>query len=66
LQLELFFSFAFSALMLLVGRQEGHPAYNKTERWGAGVVICLERGAGADLHNYVPADANATQCLLLQ
>jgi len=38
----------FSALMLLVGRQEGHPACKKTEWWGAGVVICLERGA--DLH----------------
>ena len=37
-----------SALTLLVGRQEGHPACKKTERWGAGVVICLERGA--DLH----------------
>ena len=24
-------SFAFSALTLLVGRQEGHPAYKKTE-----------------------------------
>ena len=35
----------FSALTLLVGRQEGHPACKKTERWGAGVVICLERGA---------------------
>ena len=34
------------ALTLLVGRQEGHPACKK--RWGAGVVICLERGA--DLH----------------
>ena len=34
--------------MLLVGRQEGHPACKKTEGWGAGVVICLERGA--DLH----------------
>ena len=34
--------------MLLVGRQEGHPAFKKTEWWGAGVVICLERGA--DLH----------------
>ena len=34
--------------MLLVGRQEGHPACKKTERCGAGVVICLERGA--DLH----------------
>ena len=38
---------AFSALTLLVGRQEGHPAC-KTEWWGTGVVICLERGA--DLH----------------
>jgi len=35
-------------LMLLVGRQEGHPACKKTEWWGAGVVICLERRA--DLH----------------
>jgi len=34
--------------MLLVGRQEGHPACKITEWWGAGVVICLERGA--DLH----------------
>jgi len=40
--------FAFSALTLLVGRQEGHPARKKTEWWGAGMVICLERGA--DLH----------------
>jgi len=40
--------YAFSALTLLVGLQEGHPAYKKTDRWGAGVVICLERGA--DLH----------------
>jgi len=40
--------FAFSALTLLVGRQEGHPACKKTEWWGAGMVICLERGA--DLH----------------
>jgi len=36
------------ALTLLVGRQEGHPACKKTEWWGSGVVICLERGA--DLH----------------
>jgi len=34
--------------MLLVGQQEGHAACKKTEWWGAGVVICLERGA--DLH----------------
>ena len=39
---------AFSALTLLVGRQEGHPDCKKTEWWGAGVVVCLERGA--DLH----------------
>jgi len=43
--------FAFSALTLLVGRQEGHPACKKLhERWGAGVVISLERGA--DLHMF--------------
>jgi len=41
-------SFAFSALTRLVGRQEKHPACKKTEWWGAGMVICLERGA--DLH----------------
>ena len=39
---------AFSALTLLVGRQEGHPACKKTEWWGVGMVICLERRA--DLH----------------
>jgi len=39
---------AFSALTLLVGRQEGHPACKKLEWWGPGMVICLERSA--DLH----------------
>jgi len=39
---------AFSALTLLVGWQEGHPACKKQEWWGAGVVICLEQDA--DLH----------------
>ena len=39
---------AISALVLLVGRQEGHPACKKTEWWGVGMVVCLERGA--DLH----------------
>ena len=34
--------------MLLVRRQEGNPTCKKTEWWGAGVVIYLERGA--DLH----------------
>ena len=32
----------------MVGRQERHPACKKTEWWGAGVVVCLERDA--DLH----------------
>ena len=36
---------AFSALTLLVGRQEGHPALKNRV---VGVVICLE--PGADLH----------------
>jgi len=38
---------AFSALALLVGLQEGHPAC-KNRVVGTGVVVCLERGA--DLH----------------
>ena len=45
---ELSKKYAFSALTLLVGWQEGHPACKKTEWWGVGMVICLERGA--DLH----------------
>ena len=52
---------AFSALTLLVERQEGHPAYKKL----SGVVLawfCLERCRLA----YGPADATATHCLLLQ
>jgi len=40
-------SAAFSALVLLVGWQEGHPACKKTEWWGTGMVICLERGVNA-------------------
>ena len=36
------------ALTPLVGQQEGHLACKKLEWSGAGVVICLERGA--DLH----------------
>ena len=45
---------AFSALMLLVGRQEGHSACKKTEWWGAGVVICLERGANLHMAQPMP------------
>ena len=55
-----FKSQAFSALMLLVGRQEGYPACKKTEWWGAGVVICLERGA--DLHTALLMPLPLTVC----
>ena len=36
---------SFSALTLLVWRQEGHPACKKQSGGGAGVVVCLERDA---------------------
>jgi len=54
---------AFSALTLLVGWQEGHPACKKTEWWGywRGNLS----GARCTLA-YGPADATATHCLLLQ
>ena len=45
---KIYVHIAFSALTLLVGRQEGHLACKITEWWGAGMVICLE--LGADLH----------------
>ena len=45
---------AFSALTLLVGRQEGHPACKKTEWWGAGMVICLEQGADLCMAQLMP------------
>jgi len=39
------FSRYFSALTLLVGWQEGHPACEKLEWCGVGMVVCLEQGA---------------------
>jgi len=45
-------------LTQLVGRQKEHPAYKEFSDSGAGVVICLERGAN-DWH-YGPAIAIAT------
>ena len=39
-------------LTLLVGQQEGHPACKKTEWWGAGMVVCLERSADILLIKY--------------
>jgi len=41
-------------LTLLVGRQEGHPACKKLQWWGAGVVICLERGAVLHMAQLMP------------
>jgi len=53
---------AFSALTLLVGRQEGHPACKKTEWW---VLAWLS--AWSEVQTCIcPADATATHCLLLQ
>jgi len=53
---------AFSALTLLVGRQEGHPACKKLS---GGVLAWYLYGVRCRL-TYVPADATATHCLLLQ
>ena len=50
-----FSAFAFSALTLLAGWQEGHPACKKQS---GGVLECRLA--------YGPADATATHCLLLQ
>ena len=57
------FIYAFSALTLLVGRQEGHPA-------------CKKLSGGVHMHGYLPdvrcrfayglADVTATYCLLLE
>jgi len=51
---------AFSALTLLVGRQEEHPACKKTEQWGAGVVTCLERDAGLHMAQLMPLPLNVS------
>jgi len=45
---------AFSALTLLFGWQEGHPACKKLSGGGAGVVICLERCADLDMAQLMP------------
>jgi len=53
---------AFSALTLLVGRQDGHPAWKKQS---GGYWRGYLSGARCRLA-YGPADATATHCLLLQ
>jgi len=56
---------AFSALTLLVGQQEGHPACKKMS---GGVLAWLSVwGEVCRLaYKLSPADATATRCLLLQ
>jgi len=56
-------SCAFSALTLLVGRQEGHPACKNT--LSGGVLAWLSVWSEVRLA-YGPADATATHCLSLQ
>jgi len=56
---------AFSALTLLVGLQEGHPAC-KTEWWGAGVVICLEQGADLHTAQLMPLPLTVSCCSKIQ
>jgi len=48
----------FLTLTLLVGQQEGHLACKKTEWWGAGMVICLERGADFHMVQLMPLPLN--------
>ena len=54
--------YAFNALTLLVGLQEGHPACKKLS---GGVLTWLSVWSNVRL-TYGPADATATHCLLLQ
>ena len=56
------FCLAFSALTLLAGWQEGHPACKKLS---GGVLVWLLSAARCRLA-YGPADCTATHCLLLQ
>ena len=56
------YAVAFSALTLLVGWQEGHPACKKLS---GEVLTCYLPGARCRLA-YGAADATATHCLLLQ
>jgi len=51
---------------LLVGRQEGHPACKKTEWWGTGVVICLERGADLHMAQLMPLPLTVSGCSKIQ
>ena len=43
-----------TALSLLFGWQEGHPACKKLDWWGTGMVICLERDADLLMSQLMP------------
>ena len=58
----LYCSTAFSALTLLVGWQDGHPACKNFEWCSTGMVICLERDADLHMAQLMPLPL----CLLLQ
>jgi len=60
---NVFLLFAFSALTLLVGRQEWHPACKKNSVVGC---WCGHLSGARCRLAYGPADATATHCLLLQ
>jgi len=53
-------------MTLLVGRQEGRPACKKTEWWGAGMVICLERGADLHMAQLMPLLLTVSCCSKIQ
>jgi len=50
----------FSALTLLVGRQEGQPVCKKQEWWSAAVVVCLEQGADLHMAQLMPLPLTVT------
>jgi len=60
--LDVYLCLAFSALTLLVGRQEGHPVCKKN--LSSGCWRCYLSGERCRFA-YNPADAAATHCLLL-
>jgi len=61
-ELTYLLTYAFSALTLLVGRQEGHLA---CKNWVVG-CWCSYLSAARCRLAYGPSDASATRCLLLQ
>ena len=58
--------FAFSALTVLVGQQEGHPACKKNfEWWGTGMVICLEQDADLHMAQLMPLSLASVKSILV-